>query len=137
MRHEQVKHSFAFWAVHTETRGGSFSKLLTLEGVFRFLRFQPPKMPLPCKRKALLIKYFGIFTCKRPRVNRILKSQFSSIYWFNSNYSFFFYISVSQYLWKCSVSSAECPFKCSSCLNVQCIFDSGYIKVLNCSQQAV
>ena len=78
MRREQVKHSFAFWAVHMETRGGSFSKLLTLEGVFRFLRFQPPKTLLPCKRKALPIKYFVVFTRKCPRVNRALGTEVAS-----------------------------------------------------------
>ena len=33
------------------------------------MRFHAPKTPSPSKRKALPIKYFVVFTRKRPRVN--------------------------------------------------------------------
>ena len=72
MWREQIWAEFCILPVYTETLQRSVFNFSTLEGGFRFLRFQAPKTPLPCKRKALPIKYFVVFTRKHPSVNGVL-----------------------------------------------------------------
>ena len=73
MRREQ---HFTSWQRRRKRYGGAYSSFPLWGGSFWFLHFQAPKTPSPSKQKALPIKYFVVFTRKRPRLNRALGNKF-------------------------------------------------------------